>query len=83
MIERFAEYWPHLGALTALLLMLFLCLHRLLNWARKRPPGAYLILALFPLMSLFPIPPSEVKKLEQIKQQQTQEDIESEEPKVR
>lgn len=55
---------------TLALLILVWLMFRLVNWAKRTRPGAYLLLALFPLLSLFPVPPSEVKKIEQIKQQQ-------------
>jgi hypothetical protein len=44
------------------------------------PAGAYFILALFPLVSLFPIPPSEIKKLQLIKQEQVKRKQESGDP---
>ncbi len=75
--------WEHLliylVAGTVFLLLLW-CLAKFVRWAKKRPKGAYLILALFPLISLFPIPPAEIKKLQRIKQEQVKRKQESGDP---
>ena len=42
----------------------------MVRWAKRRSTGAYLMLAFLPLISLLPIPPTEIKKIQQIKQQQ-------------
>ncbi|QYJ95936.1 hypothetical protein [Shewanella spartinae] len=55
-------------------------LARLVGWAKGMPAGAYLALALFPLISLFPIPPSEIKKLQHIKQEEVKREQESGDP---
>ena len=44
------------------------------------PKGAFVFLALFPLISIFPIPPQEIKKLERIKQEQVKKEDESGDP---
>jgi len=54
---------------------------RLVVWSKKMPKGAFVFLAIFPLMSIFPIPPQEIKKLERIKQEQIKEEDENGEPK--
>lgn len=41
------------------------------------PKGAFAFVAILPLMSIFPIPPQEIAKIERIKQQQVEEDEES------
>jgi hypothetical protein len=64
----------------AVFVLLLLGLARLIRWAKRMPAGAYLILALFPLVSLFPIPPSEIKKLQLIKQEQVKRKQESGDP---
>lgn len=56
---------------------LFRRLTQLIRWAKKRPAGAYLVLALFPLISLLPIPPAEIKKLQRVKQEQVKRQQES------
>ncbi|WP_235375373.1 hypothetical protein [Shewanella sp. cp20] len=63
--------------LGTLFILLILGLARLIRWAKGMPAGAYLALALFPLISLFPIPPSEIKKLQRIKQEEVKRDQES------
>ncbi|MCT6699283.1 hypothetical protein [Rheinheimera sp. 4Y26] len=64
------------------LMLLLLCwlLVRLVRWAKRRSAGAYLMLAFLPLISLLPIPPTEIKKLQQIKQQQVKQKDEAGEP---
>ncbi len=53
---------------------------KLIAWAKGMSTGAYLTLAIFPLISLFPIPPTEIKKMERIKQEQVKQKEESGEP---
>lgn len=63
---------------AATVFILLLCgMAKLIGWAKGMPAGAYLILALFPLISLFPIPPAEIKKLQRIKQEQVKRKEES------
>ncbi|QYJ84516.1 hypothetical protein [Shewanella aegiceratis] len=66
--------------LGTLFILLILVLARLIRWAKGMPAGAYLAFALFPLISLFPIPPSEIKKLQRIKQEEVKRDLESGDP---
>lgn len=58
-------------------ILLLRALAKLVRWAKKRPAGAYLVLALFPLISLLPIPPAEIKKLQRVKQEQVKRQQES------
>lgn len=53
---------------------------KLVAWSKKMPKAAFVFLAIFPLVSLFPIPPQEIKKLERIKQEQVKNEDESGEP---
>lgn len=66
----------YLVAGTILLLSLW-GLVKLVRWAKGMPAAAYFILALFPLISLFPIPPAEIKKLQRVKQVQVKHKQES------
>lgn len=63
--------------LFALFIFIIWLLYRVVKWSKKAPKGAYVLVALLPMMSIFPIPAQEIKKLEQIKQQQIQEEEES------
>lgn len=75
--------WPLIAVFcgcTAILVLVLWAMVKLVVWANARPMGAYVILAMFPLISLFPIPPAEVKKLEQIKKEQIHQDEESGDP---
>lgn len=76
--------WYILAAILAsggFVLLLWL-LAKVVRWAKRRPAGAYVILAIFPLISLLPIPHSEIKKLQRIKQEQVQQKEESGEPET-
>ena len=64
----------------AVFVLLLWGLAKIVRWAKGMPAGAYLILALFPLISLFPIPPAEIKKLQRIKQEQVKRKQESGDP---
>ncbi len=55
-------------------------LTKVVKWAKGRPAGAYLILALFPLVSILPIPPSEIEKLQRIKQEEVKRKEDSGDP---
>lgn len=68
-----------LSSLILVVLFIFIIwlLYRVVKWSKKAPKGAYVFVALLPMMSIFPIPAQEIKKLEQIKQQQIQEEEES------
>ncbi|WP_105167467.1 hypothetical protein [Pseudoalteromonas sp. T1lg23B] len=43
----------------------------MVKWGKKMPKGAFILLAFFPLISLFPIPPTVFKNVEKAKQEQT------------
>lgn len=68
------------AALVAGIVLLCCAMAKLIRWAKRRPAGAYFFLALMPLLSLFPIPPAEIKKLEKIKQEQIKRKQEAGEP---
>ncbi|MBQ4836239.1 hypothetical protein J8M00_07750 [Pseudoalteromonas luteoviolacea] len=53
------------GAIVLLILM-----YRMVVWAKKMPKGAFLFMALMPLIALFPIPPPQFKNIAQAKQEQ-------------
>lgn len=54
---------------TAIFMASFL-LFKVVLWAKKMPKGAYLFLALMPLISLFPIPPPVFENVAKAKQEQ-------------
>jgi len=64
-------------AVGAGIVLLCCAMAKLIRWAKRRPAGAYFFLALMPLISLFPIPPAEIKKLQQIKQEQVKQEQEA------
>lgn len=61
---------PLIGFVILVLAVLPWLMWRLYCWARNMPRGAYLFLACFPLISLFPIPTESLKQLEAAKQEQ-------------
>ncbi len=68
----------------ALILLVFLIsrgLYRLVVWSKRMPKGAFIFLAVFPILFVFPIPPQEIKKIERIKQEQLKEEDENGDPK--
>ncbi|WP_394131521.1 hypothetical protein [Shewanella maritima] len=67
------------GLLIAIILMLFRAMFNLVLWGKRMPKGTFVFLAIFPLISLFPIPGQEIKKLERIKQEQIKNEDESSE----
>ncbi|KZN54207.1 hypothetical protein [Pseudoalteromonas luteoviolacea] len=60
---------------TRVLLMLcilgaVILMYRAVRWAKKMPKGAFLFMALMPLIALFPIPPPQFKNIAKAKQEQ-------------
>lgn len=43
---------------------------KIVRWTKGMPKGAYLLMVLFPLISLFPIPPPAFKNIEKAKIEQ-------------
>ena len=52
------------------LVIAFIILSRMVRWAKKMPKGAYLFMALFPLISVFPIPPPVFENVAKAKHEQ-------------
>ena len=73
--------WEHLllYSVAAVFVLLLWGLVKLVRSAKGMPVGGDVTLALFPLISLFPIPP-EIKKLQRIKQEQVKRKQESGDP---
>jgi hypothetical protein len=76
--------WFILAAIIGIssFVVLLWLLAKIVRWAKRRPAGAYVILAIFPLISLLPIPHSEIKKLQRVKQEQVQQKEQSGEPET-
>lgn len=53
-----------------LLCAVIVLLYRAILWAKKMPKGAFLFMALMPLIALFPIPPPQFKNIAKAKQEQ-------------
>lgn len=82
LVSKFGD-WEHLllyCVTGAVFILLLWALAKIVRWAKRMPAGAYIILAVFPLISLFPIPPAEIKKLQRIKQEQVKRKQEAGDP---
>lgn len=53
-----------------LFLILVNILYKMVIWGKKMYKGAFIFLAIFPLISVFPIPPPAFKNVEKAKQEQ-------------
>ena len=69
-----------ISLLALLLIIIFYGLLKIINWAKGAPKGAFILLGIFPLLSLFPIPPSEFKNLDKTKYQQRKRKEDSGDP---
>ena len=61
-------------------LFLIKVLFSLVLWSKKMSKGAVFFLAIFPIISIFPIPQQEIKKIENIKKEHIRKVDESGEP---
>lgn len=50
------------------------------NWSKKLTKGAMIFMAIFPVISIFPIPQQEIKKIENIKKEYVKKHDENGEP---
>lgn len=73
------QYLYYLSIILFIFLM-FVGMVKLVVWGKKMRKGALLFLAVFPLISIFPIPSQEIKKIERIKQQEIKKEDENGEP---
>ncbi|MDO6713107.1 hypothetical protein Q4567_20390 [Aliiglaciecola sp. 2_MG-2023] len=81
-LSEAGNYRKELIGLTAVLIfpMLFIVLSKLIKWAKRNSKGAFVFLAIFPLISLFPIPPSATESLDKQKREQIKRGEESGDP---
>lgn len=63
-----------------LVMTLIKFMHNLVIWGKKMPKGAFIFLAIFPLISIFPIPPPVFKNVEKAKQEQRKRKEDSGDP---
>ncbi len=75
LMEQFDNFGNRLVIAALVICVLLLpfilwALFKLVFWAKGAPKGAYLFLVIFPLISLFPIPPPQFKNIEKEKQEQ-------------
>jgi hypothetical protein len=63
-----------------LVMTLIKSMHSLVIWGKKMPKGAFIFLAIFPLISIFPIPPPVFKNVEKAKQEQRKRKEDSGDP---
>ena len=55
-------------------------LYKVVIWSKKMTKGAVVFLAIFPIISIFPIPQQEIKKIENIKKVHVKKQDENGEP---
>jgi hypothetical protein len=55
-------------------------LYNIYLWAKTKPKGAFVLLAILPLMSIFPIPPPTFKNMETVEKKQHKRKEDSGEP---
>ncbi|MFA3792697.1 hypothetical protein AB6T38_16445 [Aliiglaciecola sp. SL4] len=81
-LSELGSYRKEVIGLIALLLfpLLFIVLSKLIRWAKRNSKGAFVFLAVFPLISLFPIPPSATESLDKQKREQIKRSEESGDP---
>ncbi|MCF6438216.1 hypothetical protein L1077_02055 [Pseudoalteromonas luteoviolacea] len=62
--------WQTRVLLMLCILGVVILMYRAVRWAKKMPKGAFLFMALMPLIALFPIPPPQFKNIAKAKQEQ-------------
>ncbi|NMR27308.1 hypothetical protein HH219_17500 [Pseudoalteromonas sp. NEC-BIFX-2020_015] len=70
----------HWLAVTLLLLVVFWTMIKIVAWGKTMSRGAFLFLAFFPLISLFPIPPPQFENVQKAKQEQRKRKEDSGDP---
>ena len=70
----------HWLAVTLLLLVVFWTMIKVVAWGKTMSRGAFLFLAFFPLISLFPIPPPQFENVQKAKQEQRKRKEDSGDP---
>ncbi|GAB2681711.1 hypothetical protein Q4574_16165 [Aliiglaciecola sp. 3_MG-2023] len=82
LLSELGSYRKEIIGLFALLLfpILIIALSKLIMWAKSNSKGAFVFLAVFPLISLFPIPPSATESLDKQKREQIKRNEESGDP---
>jgi hypothetical protein len=63
-----------------LVIVILRLLFKFVLWTKKMPKGAFIFLAIMPLISLFPIPPHVFKNVEKAKQEQRKKKGENGDP---
>ncbi|WP_341205899.1 hypothetical protein [uncultured Psychrosphaera sp.] len=75
-IESFFNYF----LLVCFAVFVVQILYWLVLWSKKMSKGALIFLTIFPVISIFPIPHQEIKKIENIKQEHIKKKEENAEP---
>ncbi len=68
------------GLLSVFLLTFFYGLYKTFLWSRGKPKGAFVLFALLPLISFFPIPPPAFKNMENVEKKAYKRKEDSGEP---
>ncbi len=78
--EHLGELIVKVVILSAFLMVFFYGLYKTFLWARDKPKGAFILLAILPMMSLFPIPPIAFKNMETVEKNQQKRNEDSGDP---
>ena len=78
--DQFGEFIVKIVILSSFLMVFFYGLHKIFLWARGKPKGAFVLLAILPMMSLFPIPPIAFKNMEVVEKKQHKRNEDSGDP---
>lgn len=70
----------HWLIVSMLLLLVFWAMMKIVAWGKTMSRGAFLFLSLFPLLSLFPIPPPQFENVQKAKQEQRKRKEDSGDP---
>ena len=65
---------------SVILFIIIYSLYAIYLWSRTKPKGAFVLLAILPLLSVFPIPPPAFKNMEMVEKKQHKRKENSGEP---
>lgn len=64
------DFMLKVAVVSAILFIIGYGLYNIYLWSKTKPKGAFVLLAILPLMSIFPIPPLAFKNMEAVEKKQ-------------
>ncbi|MFT5521682.1 MAG: hypothetical protein ACI9IA_002287 [Enterobacterales bacterium] len=64
------DFMLKIAVVSVILFIIAYGLYSIYLWSRTKPKGAFILLAILPLMSVFPIPPPAFKNMETVEKKQ-------------